>query len=111
MLCVVTSIRDSIALAATCCELNVSTPKEQSFLLDAKHVSSWVLRLPGLLYPVVFDLSTGLVTYHRLDNAFDRYAHLMRFLYAFYAVQGRLRHAGGHVLCKDNHSVPVEEAV
>jgi hypothetical protein len=111
MLCVVTSIRDPVALAATCLELSLTIPKERTFQLHQKEASGWVVRLPGLRRPVMFDLRTGLVAYHRLDNAYERYAHLMRFIHTFYAVQTRLKRASVHVLCKDNRSVPVKEAI
>jgi hypothetical protein len=111
MLRVVTSVHNRIALVATCRELNVSKPKERSVRLDAGEVSGWVMRLPGLRYPVVFDLRTGLVAYHRLDNVFERYALLMRFIHTFYTVQARLNYAGLHGARKDCRSALVKEAV
>lgn len=91
MLCAVTSVRNPVALAATCREEGINPPKQQSVRLDAKRLSGLVIYLPGMRFPVVVDVRTGLIFYHRLDNAFQPYALLMRFIYRFYAVQARLK--------------------
>jgi hypothetical protein len=43
--------------------------------------------LRGLRYPIVCNTLAGLIAYHALDNAFGRYALLMRFLFRCYDVQ------------------------
>ena len=90
MLCVVTNMRNPVALAATCREDGINPPRQQSVRLDARRMPGLVVYLPGMRFPVVVDVGTGLVFYHRVDNAFQPYAMLMRFIHRFYAMQARL---------------------
>ena len=90
MLPVVTSIHDPAALATTCARLGLPAPERGSGRLGGREVSGWVVRLSGLR-PVVCDTLSGLVLYHRLDNAHDRYARLMAFIERYYDVRGKLR--------------------
>ncbi len=88
---VVTTVHDPVALAALCELLDLPPPVERSLWLDNEEVFGWVVRVRGLRHPAVFDTLTGLVAYHWHDNAFDRYAHLMRFVEDFYNLRHRLR--------------------
>jgi hypothetical protein len=88
---VVTTVHDPAALAATCARLGLPPPVERAVRLDAEEVFGWVVRLGGLWHPVVCDTLTGLIAYHPQDNAFDRYAHLMRFVERYYDLRPRLR--------------------
>jgi len=89
MLRVVTSVRDRAALEAACRELDVNPPRQGRLRLDNDEACGFVVRLPGLRYPVAFDLRSGFVAYHRLDNAFEPYARLTRLIHACYAVHAR----------------------
>jgi hypothetical protein len=91
MTCVLTTLHDPAALIATCRALGLDTPVERAVRLDAKEVFGWVVPLRGLRYPIVCNTLTGLIAYHPLDNAFGRYALLMRFLFRCYDVQAQLR--------------------
>jgi hypothetical protein len=57
-----------------------------------------VVRLGGLRHPVVCDTLTGLIAYHALDNAFDRYAHVMRFVECYNDLRPRLRRSEGRTI-------------
>ena len=82
-------------------------PQERAIRLDNEEPSGWVVRLPGLRFPVVCDVTTGLVGYHRRDNAYQPYACLMRFLHTVYAIQARLKRNGS----KERHPAPAQEAI
>ena len=88
---VVTMAHDPIVLAALCELLDLPPPVERSLWLDGEEVFGWVVRIRGLRHPVVCDTLTGLIAYHWHDNAFDRYAQLMRFVEDYYALRHRLR--------------------
>jgi hypothetical protein len=102
---VVTSVRDPVALAAACCHLGVGPPRRNTVRLDGEMVSGLVVCLPGLRFPVVFDVATGLVAYHRLDNGHEPYGRLMRFVCCYYALLGRHRCRPNHARSKGRRSV------
>ena len=97
---VVTSIRDPVALAATCREMGVGPPRRNTVRLDREEVSGLVVRLPGMRHPVVFDVDTGLVAYHRLDNGHEPYGRLMAFVCRYYSLLGRRRCRPAHASSK-----------
>ena len=92
---VVSTVHDPRAVAAACHALGLPPPAERAVRLDHRAFHGWVVQLPGLRYPVVCDTLRGLVAYHRFDNAFARYAHLIRFLFRCYDCQAALRRRGG----------------
>jgi len=87
---IVTTIHDAIALAATCEGQSLAPPVEAAVQVDCKEVFGWVIHLPGLRFPVVFDTLTGLVTYHRPDGSRHRFKHLKRFLNSYQRVKVKL---------------------
>jgi hypothetical protein len=89
---VVTTIHNPGAIAATCRALGLAPPKEGSFQYQSLEALGWVVRLHGLRFPIVCDTLRGLIAYHSQDNAFDRYARLMRFVLRCYDAQARLCH-------------------
>jgi hypothetical protein len=88
---IVTTLHDPAVLAATCRRLGLAAPAEQALVLGAEEVFGWVVHVPGLRFPAAWDTLTGLVAYHPLDNAFGRYACLMRFVYRCYDIQAAFR--------------------
>jgi hypothetical protein len=88
---IVTTVHDPVALAATCRRLGLGPPEEGSVRLDAGEVFGWVVRLPGLLFPVVCDTLSGLIAYHRRDGAHARYGRIMHFIGRYYDVRADLR--------------------
>jgi hypothetical protein len=91
MPCVLTTLRDPAALIATCRAIGLDAPVERAVRLDTNEAFGWVVSLRGLRYPIVCNTLTGLIAYHRLDNAFGRYALLMRFVLRAYNFQAQLR--------------------
>jgi hypothetical protein len=87
---IVTTVHDAAALAATCRWLGLDAPTEGSVQLNGRAASGWVVRLPGLHAPLVFDTLSGLVAYHVRDNAHGPYARIMRFIYRYYDVRAQL---------------------
>ena len=88
---IVTTIHDPIALAATCRRLNLPAPVEGCLHLEAQEAFGWIVRLPGVRYPIVCDTLTGFVAYHPHDNAFAPFRSIVRFVYRYYHVRAQLR--------------------
>ena len=88
---IITSIHDPTALAATCRQCNVPAPQEGCIQLEDKEVAGWIVRLPGVRFPIVVDTLTGHVAYHPRDNAFFPYGCIMRFVQRYYAVRHQMR--------------------
>jgi hypothetical protein len=91
MPCIVTTVHDPVALAATCQCFGLRRPEQGCLHLADREASGWVVRLPGLHASLVFDTLTGLVAYHPRDNAFAPYGRIMRFIYRYYDVRAKLR--------------------
>jgi hypothetical protein len=87
---IVTTVRDPLALAATCRRLRLAPPRQGSVRHGEEEVSGWVVCLPGVRFPIVCDTVTGLVAYHPRDGAHEPYARVMRFLLTFYDTQFHL---------------------
>ena len=93
MPCIVTTVHDPVALAATCRQLGLRPPEAGMRPCSGRPVFGWVVHLPGLHAPVVFDTLTGLAAYHPRDNAFGPYARIMRLVGRYYDVRAALRRA------------------
>jgi hypothetical protein len=91
MPCIVTSVHDPLALAAACRRLNLAPPQWGCVGLGDQEVNGWIVRLPGVRFPVVCNTLAGLIAYHPIDNAFGRYARLMQFVQRYYAERHRLQ--------------------
>jgi hypothetical protein len=103
---VVTTLHDPAALAAACRRLGLIPPAERAARLGGEEVFGWVVRLPGLRFPVVCDTLTGLVTYHAADNTHARYAHLMRFVRHCYDAQAERRQGNPAAAPPDHDATP-----
>jgi len=88
---IATTIHDAIALAATCEGQSLTPPVEATVQVDGMEAFGWVIHLPGLRFPVVFDTLTGLVAYHPFDNAFVPYGRIMRCILRYYDIRAALR--------------------
>ena len=108
MPCIVTTVHDPVALAATCRQLGLRPPEAGADRDAGRAVFGWVVRLPGLHAPVVFDTLTGLAAYHPRDNAFGPYARVMRLDRRYYEVRAALRRAADRRPdhCPTRHSAP-----
>jgi hypothetical protein len=88
---IVTSVHDPVALAATCRRLHLAMPRQGSVRHGEEEVFGWVVRLPGVRFPIVCDTVTGLVAYRPRDGAHEPYARVMRLILSFYDTQFHLR--------------------
>ena len=100
---IVTTVHDPVALAATCRRLGLPAPAEGCVPLGPVEASGWVVRLPGLHAPLVFDTLSGRVAYHPRDNAFGPYRRTMRFLYRYYDVRAALQRGRTVSLARPQH--------
>jgi hypothetical protein len=91
MPCIITTVHDPVALAVTCRRLSLPRPELGTVHLDDREPFGWIVRLPGVRFPIVCDSLTGLIAYHPADNVFDRYARIMRWIYRCYDVAAQLR--------------------
>jgi hypothetical protein len=91
---VVTTVHDPRAVVAACRAVGLARPVERGQWWEGREVYGWVVRLPRLRFPIICDTLRGLIFYHAVDNAFPRYAHLMRFVHRCYDFQADLRRRG-----------------
>lgn len=91
MPCLITSIHDLAVLNEPCRLVRAPAPQEGSLQLGAQRAAGWIVRLPGVHFPVVCDTLTGLVAYHPADNAFLPFRNIMRFAHRYYALRHRLQ--------------------
>lgn len=99
MPCILTSVHDPVALAATCRRLNLLSSAQGCVHLDDREASGWIIHLPGVRFPIVCDTLTGLIAYHPVDNAFGPYARIMRWIHRYYEVRAR-RHQSRHAVAR-----------
>jgi hypothetical protein len=84
---IVTSIHDPNAIDATCRRFGLPPPKYAAGQHEHQRPAGWLVHVPGTLSPIVCDTLTGFVAYDIRDNAFSRYARIMRFINLYYAVR------------------------
>jgi hypothetical protein len=81
-----TEVRDGIAVQAACHRLGLEAPVLGTVTLFATEASGLLVRLPGWIYPVVFDTRSGQVRFDNYGGRWGEQAQLDRFLQA-YAVE------------------------
>jgi hypothetical protein len=86
----VSNVHDPIALAAACEKRALPRPVESTVQIDGEEVFGWVVQIPGLSYPVVFNTLSGRISHHRLDGVRTRFAHLRDFLACYGRVRAQL---------------------
>src|SRR5689334_21242128 len=91
MPCIVTTVHHPEALATACRRFHLSPPERRGSHIDACAAFGLAIRLRGVRHEIVINTLTGLVAYHAEDNAFHRYARIMKFIYRCYEIQARLR--------------------
>jgi len=92
---IITSIHDSVALAATCRRLDLPAPEEGCVHLADQEAFGWIIRQSGVRFPIVCDTLTGFVTYHPRDNGFFPYRRIMTLICRYYDVRHQLRKYAG----------------
>jgi hypothetical protein len=99
-----TEVRDAQGVAEACRRLGLSPPTTGTATLFSGEATGLLVKLPGWLYPVVFDPTTGQVQFDNYDGAWGDRKHLDRFTQAYAVEKARLEAR------KRGHSV-VEQAL
>ena len=107
---IVSTMHDPVALAATCQRFGLAPPTEGSRLYDAREAFGWVVRLPGLRFPLVCDLLSGLIAYHPCDGAPQRYALIIRLIRCYYDIKAGMERAASDPLAPLPRVVPASES-
>jgi hypothetical protein len=81
-----TEVRDPAAVAAACRRLSLPEPVHGTATLFAGEATGLLVRLPGWLYPVCIDTTTGAVRFDNYHEQWGRQEHLDRLLQR-YAVE------------------------
>ena len=110
-----TEVRDALAVQAACQRLGLEAPVLGTVTLFATEASGLLVRLPGWIYPVVFDTRSGQVRFDNYGGRWGEQAQLDRFLQA-YAVEKATLEARrkGHTVTEktlDNGSIKLTVTV
>ena len=110
-----TEVRDGIAVQAACQRLGLDAPVLGTVTLFATEASGLLVRLPGWIYPVVFDTRSGQVRFDNYGGRWGEQVQLDRFLQA-YAVEKATLEARrkGHTVTEqtlDNGSIKLTVTV
>ena len=83
---ITTEVRDPTAVAAACHRLALPEPVHGTATLFMGEATGLLVKLPGWLYPIVFDTATGAVQFDNYSGSWGDQEHLDRFMQA-YAVE------------------------
>ena len=81
-----TEVRDGIAVQAACQRLGLEAAVLGTVTLFAAEATGLLVRLPGWIYPAVFDTKSGQVRFDNYGGRWGEQVQLDRFLQA-YAVE------------------------
>ena len=81
-----TQIKDEEAVRSACKRLGLEEPLHGTATLFSGQATGLAVKLPGWLYPAVFDLTTGQVHYDNYGGGWGEQKHLDAFLQS-YAVE------------------------
>ena len=81
-----TEVRDALAVQAACQRLGLEAPVPGTVTLFATEATGLLVKLPGWIYPVVFDTRSGQVRFDNYGGRWGEQVQLDRFLQA-YAVE------------------------
>jgi hypothetical protein len=87
---ITTEVRDSQAVAAACRRLGLPGPLAGTTTLFSGEAAGLLVRLPGWLYPAVFDLATGQVRFDNYDGHWGDPKHLDSFIQHYAVEKARL---------------------
>ena len=85
-----TEVRDQIAIESACRRLHIQNPFFGLHMIFTKQVEGWGVRLPGWIYPVVCQPSTGAVQFDNYGGRWGKQAELDRFLQAYAVEKAKL---------------------
>jgi hypothetical protein len=78
-----TEIRDAEAVRAACKRLGLEEPVNGTATLFSGEATGLLVRLPGWLYPVVFDLGTGQVRFDNYEGDWGDLKHFDAFVQSY----------------------------
>ena len=81
-----TEVRDPIAVQSACRRLNLQNAEFGMHKVYTNRVGGWGVQLPGWIYPVVCQTTTGTVQFDNFNGAWGEQSYLDKFLQA-YAVE------------------------
>jgi hypothetical protein len=87
---IATEVRDPDAVAAACRRLGLAEPVQGTATLFEGQASGLLVKLPGWLYPVVCDTSTGQVRFDNYNQSWGRQEELDRLLQAYAVERARI---------------------
>ena len=110
-----TEVRDALAVQAACQRLGLDAPVLGTVTLFATEATGLLVRLPGWIYPAVFDTKSGQVRFDNYGGRWGEQVQLDRFLQA-YAVEKATLEARrkGHTVTEqtlDNGSIKLTVTV
>ena len=97
---IATEVRDPDAVAAACRRLALPEPVQRTARLFDGQATGLLVRLPGWLYPVVCDTTTGAVRFDNYNQQWGKQDQLDRFLQAYAVERARIEanKRGHHVV-------------
>jgi hypothetical protein len=97
---IATEIRDTDAVAAACRRLGLPDPVHGTATLFVGQATGLLVKLPGWLYPIVCDTSTGTLRYDNYAGQWGKPEHLDRLLQSYAIEKARIeaRKRGHHVV-------------
>jgi hypothetical protein len=87
---IATEVRDPDAVAAACRRLGLAEPVQGTATLFEGQATGLLVKLPGWLYPVVCDTSTGQVRFDNYNQSWGRQEELDRLLQAYAVERARI---------------------
>jgi Protein of unknown function (DUF1257) len=94
---IATEVRDPDAVAAACRRLVLPEPVQGTASLFEGQATGLIVRLPGWLYPVVCDTTTGVVRFDNYNQQWGKQEQLDRLLQAYAVEKARFEaHKRGH---------------
>jgi hypothetical protein len=91
-----TEVRDAQAVASACRRLGLPEPVQGTAKLFEGQATGLLVRLPGWLYPVVLDTTTGQVQFDNYAGNWGRQEDLDRFMQAYTIEKARLEARKGN---------------
>ena len=85
-----TEVRDPVAIRAACGRLKLPEPEFGEVKLFSSVATGWAVRLPEWRYPVVANVTTGMLAYDNYGGRWGEQQELDRFLQGYAIEKTRL---------------------
>jgi hypothetical protein len=87
---IATEVRDPDAIVAACHRLGLPKPIHGTATLFEGQATGLLVKLPDWLYPVVCDITTGVIRFDNYQQTWGRQEHLDRLLQAYAIEKSRI---------------------